>query len=140
MTAGEPEVERVDCPDCFALPGRDNTRFLVAKRGGGVREWWHTPDCPELTIMQITGEEGRKRILEQNAWAEGVFPAARERLNRAAAAMPAGSSARPFVDALVELVQAQADAGGGFVVLHQWAEILERHFPPELPDPGHVTE
>jgi hypothetical protein len=32
----------------------------------------------------------------------------------------------------------QADTTG-FVVLHQWAEILERHFPPELPDPDRTT-
>ncbi|MCX4825960.1 hypothetical protein OG883_40460 [Streptomyces sp. NBC_01142] len=43
----------------------------------------------------------------------------------AAAAMPAGTVAQPFVDALSELVQAQADATA-FLVLHRWAEILER--------------
>lgn len=32
--------------------------------------------------------------------------------------MPPGTSAQPFIDALTELVQAQADATG-FVVLHQ---------------------
>ncbi|MGA4844780.1 hypothetical protein ACOBQB_00190 [Streptomyces sp. G5(2025)] len=47
--------------------------------------------------------------------------------------------AQPFVDALTELVQAQADTIG-FVVLHRWVEILERHFPPQLPDPNHTTE
>ncbi|MFJ8143218.1 hypothetical protein [Streptomyces sp. NPDC096013] len=39
-----------------------------------------------------------------------------------------------------ELIQAQADAGSGFVVLHRWAGILERHFPPALPDPDHTTD
>ncbi|MFC9654173.1 hypothetical protein [Streptomyces sp. NPDC056937] len=42
--------------------------------------------------------------------------------------MSPGTPAQPFVDALTELVQAQADATG-FVVLHRWVEILERHFP-----------
>ncbi|MFF1715950.1 hypothetical protein [Streptomyces sp. NPDC058268] len=42
--------------------------------------------------------------------------------------MPPDTPAQPFVDALTELVQAQADATG-FVVLHRWVEILERHFP-----------
>ncbi|MFF3343651.1 hypothetical protein [Streptomyces flavidovirens] len=46
---------------------------------------------------------------------------------------------QPFIDALNELVQAQAGTTG-FVVLHEWAEILERHFPPQLPDPDHTTE
>lgn len=55
-----------------------------------------------------------------------------------AAPVPAGTSDQPFVDALIELVQAQAGTTG-FVVLHRWAEILERHFPPELPDPDRTT-
>ncbi|MEU2739394.1 hypothetical protein ABZ656_29505 [Streptomyces sp. NPDC007095] len=46
---------------------------------------------------------------------------------------------RTGVPELSELVQAQTDTTG-FVVLHRWAEILERHFPPELPDPDHATE
>jgi hypothetical protein len=37
-----------------------------------------------------------------------------------------------------ELVQAQADTTG-FVVLQQWVEMLERRFPPALPDPDHTT-
>ncbi|MFE1613250.1 hypothetical protein ACFW7P_31490 [Streptomyces albidoflavus] len=48
-------------------------------------------------------------------------------------------AAQPFLDALTDLVQAQADTAG-FVVLRRWVEILERHFPPQLPDPGHTTE
>ncbi|AIV32127.1 hypothetical protein NI25_00130 [Streptomyces sp. CCM_MD2014] len=39
----------------------------------------------------------------------------------------------------LELVQAQAGTTG-FVVLHRWVEILERHFPLQLPDPEHTTE
>jgi hypothetical protein len=89
--------------------------------------------------MQINMEEGSKQVREQDAWARGVSPAAHERLRTAAAAKPTGTAAQPFVDALTELVQAQADTDG-FVVLHRWAEILERHFPPELPDPDRTTE
>ncbi|GAA2564816.1 hypothetical protein GCM10010295_63580 [Streptomyces intermedius] len=62
-----------------------------------------------------------------------------ERLKQAAAAMPPDMAAQPFLDALTDLVQAQADTAG-FVVLRRWAEILERHFPPQLPDPEHTTE
>ncbi|WP_367140996.1 MULTISPECIES: hypothetical protein [Streptomyces] len=131
---GEPGTERVDCTDCFALPGPDNTRIVSVRTGGRISETWHTPECPALVILRINMEEGSKRVREQDAWAQGVFPAAHERLQKAAAALPAGSAAQPFVDALAELVQAQADTTG-FVVLHRWAEILERHFPPELPDP-----
>jgi hypothetical protein len=70
---------------------------------------------------------------------EVVFPAAHERLKQAAAPIPAGTAAHPFVAALTELVQAQVGIDG-FVVLHCWAEILERHFPSELPDLDHTTE
>ncbi|MET9450844.1 hypothetical protein [Streptomyces cinerochromogenes] len=62
-----------------------------------------------------------------------------ERLKQAAAVIDPGTSAQPFVDALVELVQEPAGTDG-FVVLHRWAEILERHFPPQLPAPDHTTE
>lgn len=50
-----------------------------------------------------------------------------------------GTPAQPFIDVLTELVQAQAGTSG-FVVLHEWAEILERDFPLQLPDPDHTTE
>ncbi|MEV7683193.1 hypothetical protein AB0O64_32330 [Streptomyces sp. NPDC088341] len=133
-----PETERDDCTDCFALPGSGNTRVSYVKSAGVIRETWHTPHCPALAIMHINMEEGSRRVQEEEDWASGVFPAAHERLKQAAAAMPAGTAARPFIDALTELVQAQA-AATGFVVLSEWAEILERHFPPELPDPDHIT-
>ena len=137
----KPETEREECTDCFAQPDPDNnTRIAYVMKDGGIHETWHTPDCPELTIMQINLEEGHQRVLEQDAWAKGVFPAAHERLKQTAAAMPGDTAAQPFVAALTELVQAQADNLTGFVALHRWAEILERHFPPELPDPGHTAE
>jgi hypothetical protein len=136
----QPEVERIDCTDCCALPDPDtNTRMTSAQAGGGITEIWHTPDCPALTIMQINWEESSRRIKEEEAWAEGVFPAAHERLKQAAAAMPPATAAQPFIDALTELVQAQASASG-FVVLAEWAAILDRHFPQALPDPDHTTD
>ncbi|MEV3993595.1 hypothetical protein AB0J57_32325 [Streptomyces sp. NPDC049837] len=129
----KPETERTDC---FALPSPDNTRIAYVKAAGRISETWHTPDCPALAIMEINWEEGSKRVKEQDEWAKGVFPAAHGRLRHAAAAIPADAAAQPFVAALTELVQAQADTTG-FVVLHRWAEILERHSPPQLPDPDH---
>jgi hypothetical protein len=53
--------------------------------------------------------------------------------------LPADTAAQPFVNALLALVHAQAETTG-FVRLHEWAEILERYFPPELPDPDHITK
>ncbi|MFJ7948841.1 hypothetical protein ACIQ6K_35210 [Streptomyces sp. NPDC096354] len=80
-------------PDCFALSGLDNTRVAYVKAGGGISETRHTPDCPALAVMQINMEEGSKRVREQDAWARGVFPAARERLRKA---LPRGPPVLPL--------------------------------------------
>ncbi|MER7810394.1 hypothetical protein [Streptomyces sp900116325] len=55
------EAERVDCTDCFALPGPGNTHVVYVKTGGGISETGHTSDCPALAITQINMEEGSKR-------------------------------------------------------------------------------
>lgn len=132
---GFAETEGEVCPDCKAGPSPENACVGV----GMPIQMWHTPDCPQYVIMQINWESGSRRIEEQDAWAKEIFPAVHERLQQAATAMPAGTPAQPFIDALTELVQAQAGTDG-FVPLHEWAEILERHFPPHLPDPDHTTE
>ncbi|GGU67779.1 hypothetical protein [Streptomyces daghestanicus] len=118
------------CPDCEAGPGREN----ACVGAGTPYEMWHTPDCPQWTIMQIGWEAGSRQSKEQDAWARDLFPAAHECLKQAAAALPSHTPAQLFDDALTELVQAQADTTG-FVVLHRWAEILERHFPPPTAGP-----
>ncbi|GAA3845225.1 hypothetical protein GCM10022226_80500 [Sphaerisporangium flaviroseum] len=46
-------------------------------------------------------------------------------------ALPAGQRATPFVAELAELQATRRAAGGGFVVLPEWAQILERHFPAQ---------
>ncbi|MGW2543616.1 hypothetical protein ACWC5I_22765 [Kitasatospora sp. NPDC001574] len=51
--------------------------------------------------------------------------------------VPADNPAVPFIAALTELVQAQADNPTRFVVLPQWTEILVRHFPPREPGGTH---
>ncbi|GGU10815.1 hypothetical protein [Streptomyces lateritius] len=135
MKNGFAETPGELCPDCTAGPARENVRVA----GGTPYEIWHTSDCPEWTVMQISLEAGSRRIKEQDEWAKELFPTVHERLEQAAETLPPDSPAQPFVDALTELVQAQADTTG-FVVLHQWVEILERHFPPQLPDPEHTTE
>jgi hypothetical protein len=107
------------CPDCKAGPSPENA---CVERGLPI-QMWHTPDCPQWTIMQIDWEASSRRVKEQDEWAKGVFPAAAERLKQAAAAIEPGTAAQPFIDALTELVQGQASTSG-FVVLHRWAEIF----------------
>ncbi|MFE7794245.1 hypothetical protein [Streptomyces sp. NPDC057460] len=46
----------------------------------------------------------------------------------------------PFSARLIRRGRARQADTTGIVVLHRWVEILERHFPPELPDPDHTTE
>ncbi|WP_327310038.1 hypothetical protein OG730_43500 (plasmid) [Streptomyces sp. NBC_01298] len=133
-----PEPERVECTECFAQPHGDNMRIAYVKAGGGMSETWHSPECSKAITWEDL-QKGAEQVREQDAWAKGVFPAAHERLERAAAAMPADSAAQPFVAALTELVREQAGTTG-FVGLHSWVEILERHFPPDLPDPDRTTE
>lgn len=71
---------------------------------------------------------------------QDIFPAVHERLKQAVAAIEPGTSAQPFIDALAELVQAQADAAG-FVVLHRLAKILEGTSHPCCPTrPHHQAE
>ncbi|MBB5940314.1 hypothetical protein [Streptomyces zagrosensis] len=132
---GFAETEGELCADCQAGPGARNACVGV----GQPIQMWHSPDCPQWTVMQINAEASSRRVKEQDAWAKDIFPTTHDRLKRAAAAIEPGTPAQPFIDALTELVQAQADTTG-FVVLHRWTEILERHFPPQLPDPDHVME
>lgn len=72
------------CPDCQAGPSPENACVGV----GLPIQMWHTPDCPQWTIMQIGFEAGSRRVKEQDASAKGVFPAAHDRLKQAAAAIP----------------------------------------------------
>ncbi|MET8680018.1 hypothetical protein ABZW18_21145 [Streptomyces sp. NPDC004647] len=134
--AHRPEPRRAECPDCHAGPGYDNTRVMTVGTTG-LTETWHLPDCPQHTVDRILLEDGARRVEEQEAWAREAFPAAHERLRAAAAGIADDPAAAPFVAALLQLVQTQADRPGRFVVLDEWARILDQHFPPpQQPDSG----
>ncbi|MEU8764614.1 hypothetical protein [Streptomyces sp. NPDC048659] len=105
-----------------------STAYVWCGSGPGLGSSWSRPYT-----------RPSRRIREQDAWAKELFPTMHERLEQAAETPPPDSLNRPFADALTELVHAQADTAG-FVVLHRWAEILERRFPLQLPDPEHTTE
>ncbi len=60
----------------------------------------------------------------------------KESAARLETALPGEQRTTPFVAALAEVVELQTikQAGhGDFVVLHEWAQILDRHFPPARP-------
>jgi hypothetical protein len=49
------------------------------------------------------------------------------------------ASGRGGVQPRLETWRTQLSCTTGFVTLHRWARILERHFPPEPLDPDHAT-
>ncbi|WP_035838857.1 hypothetical protein [Kitasatospora azatica] len=132
--AEQPSTRRlIDCQDCQAGPDGGDVRTISVGRDMAVTEIWHTDKCPTYTIERILLETGAAKVKEQDAWAKDAFPAAHQRLQDAAAAVPVDNAAAPFVVALLELVRAQADDTGRFVTLPAWTEILDRNFPPQDP-------
>ncbi|MEU8927584.1 hypothetical protein AB0D10_42890 [Kitasatospora sp. NPDC048545] len=130
--AEQPNTRRLlDCEDCQAGPDSGDIRTISIGRDGAVKEIWHTDQCPTYTIERILMEASAAKVKEQDARAKEAFPAAHSRLREAAATLPASAAAGPFIAALLELVQAQAEDTTRFVTLPTWAEILERHFPPK---------
>ncbi len=69
---GWAETEGEVCSDCTAGPSPKNACVGV----GTPYQMWHTPDCPQYVIMRINWEAGSRRVEQQQAWAEEVFPAA----------------------------------------------------------------
>jgi hypothetical protein len=131
--AEPPAIHRVECDDCHGWPASDHARLSWIK-DGDVYELWHLRDCPAYLIDRIRWEDSARQVKERDAWARNSFPDAHDRLRKAAAALEVNGAAGPFIAALTQLVQAQADTTG-FVVLHKWVEILDRNFPPEKPNP-----
>jgi hypothetical protein len=124
------------CPDCQAGPDNMDSRVISARKDPATGEYyatvtWHTKDCPTHTVEQILMEDGVRRAKEQTEWGQKAFPAAHERLKAAAAKVEGGETASPFVAALLELVNAQGEDLGRIVLPERWAEILDRHFPPD---------
>lgn len=92
---------------------------------------WHTDDCPAYVVERILLEDGVRQAKEKSERTQQEFVAAYERLIRAVARSHVSESAVPFVEALVELTEAQVEDLGRFVTPERWAEILGKHFPPD---------
>ena len=124
------------CPDCQAGPDNMDARIISVGKDPETRQTftmvtWHLKDCPTYTVNQILMEDGVRRAKEQREWVREEFPAAQERLIRALASRRLDEPAHPFVEALVELVEAQGDDLDRFVTPDRWVEILNKHFPPD---------
>ncbi|MFI6802862.1 hypothetical protein [Streptosporangium canum] len=134
------QARTVPCLTCQAGRDRVNTMVLSSDEVGLI-ETWHTPDCADhLEADHLEWEEqmeaSAEEVRREQEWAAVAFPAASARLQEALRALPVEQRTTPFVAALAEAVELQAvkQAGrGGFVVLHEWAQILDRHFPPARP-------
>ncbi|MEJ8639864.1 hypothetical protein [Streptomyces sp. MS2.AVA.5] len=105
---------------------------MTVNKDRGMTETWHLPDCPGHLANRIFLEDSARQVQEEQAWAEGVFPGAFQRVREAAAALTPGDPAASIAGALCELVQTQAERAG-CVTLPEWVRILERYFPPHLP-------
>jgi hypothetical protein len=133
------------CPDCHAGPDAMDARITSVKKDDATGDYytvrtWHTEDCTAYTLDRILMEDAVRRSKDLEAWAEGAFPAAHERVVTALMSHKFAPEAQPFVAALVELVDAQLEDTGRFVPLHRWAEILDSHFPPEGEEPSRKGE
>ncbi|MEU7457552.1 hypothetical protein [Streptosporangium roseum] len=123
------------CPTCQAGPERTNTLVLSSDEISMI-ETWHTPDCVDHLEWEEQMQAGAEEVRREQEWADVAFPAACARLQEALRGLSVEQRATPFVAALAEVVELQAvkQAGhGGFVVLPEWARILDRHFPPARP-------
>ncbi|MET9069460.1 hypothetical protein [Streptosporangium sandarakinum] len=123
------------CPTCQAGPDRANALVLSTGEVGLIRTW-HTPDCADHLEWERRMEAGAEEVRRKDEWAAVAFPAACARLREALGALSVEERAAPFVAALAEVVELQAVRQadrGGFVTLPEWAQILDRHFPPSQP-------
>lgn len=130
------DVREEICPDCQAGPDNMDSRITSIHKDPDTDAFyttitWHTDGCPAYAVEQILMEDGVRRAKEQSEWGQKAFPAAHKRLKAAAASVEGGEATGPFVAALLELVAAQGEDLGRVVLPEQWAEILDRHFPPD---------
>jgi hypothetical protein len=123
------------CPDCLATEANRDSRVTSVRKDEPDGEYytvvtWHTDNCPAHTVERILMEDGAHRAKEQSEWGRKEFPLAWDRLKTAAAEAAIDGAGAPFVAALLELVEAQGQDLGRIVLPERWAEILNRHFPP----------
>lgn len=131
-----PERREETCPDCQAGPHNMDARCTAISKDPVTGQYvttttWHTDDCPAYTVQRILREDGARRAEERAEWTRREFPAAQERLIREVAGRQLDGAALPFVEALVELVEAQGVDVDRFVPADRWVEILNKHFPPD---------
>ncbi|MEV4285693.1 hypothetical protein AB0K40_09315 [Nonomuraea bangladeshensis] len=111
----------------------DMVLIMSAGKDGGVVHQLHASDCGAYLEWHLWMEIGAEQVRQEEEHAERLFPDAVTRFQTALQTLPAEHADSPFVKALAELVTLKAQrfhGSGGFVILPEWADILDRHFPP----------
>jgi hypothetical protein len=128
-----PEATMRLCPTCQAMPPKTgDMSLLMWIEDGVVVHQLHAYDCGDHLEWQLQMEIGADQVRQEQERAEQLFPDAVARFRAALQALPADQADSPFAQALVELVTLKDDkfhGSGGFVILPEWADILDRHFP-----------
>lgn len=133
MTADQHDTATRLCPTCQATgPVTEDKVVTLWSENGVTVEQTHAADCPDYLAQHERLMEGVERVRQEEERALHLFPDAHARFQAALQALPAEQAASPFATALAELVDIQAGrfhGRGGFVVLPEWADVLDRHFP-----------
>ncbi|GAA1613885.1 hypothetical protein GCM10009733_007510 [Nonomuraea maheshkhaliensis] len=129
-----PEPELRLCPTCQAMPPKTADMVLIMSAGkdGEVVHQLHASDCGDYLEWHVWMEIGAEQVRQEQEHAERLFPDAVVRFQAALQALSAEQADSPFVKALAELVtlkDTKFRGLGGFVILPEWADILNRHFP-----------
>ncbi|MEV4395321.1 hypothetical protein [Nonomuraea sp. NPDC049607] len=106
----------------------DKTLLLLTSKTNQL----HAHDCGEHLEWQLRTEISAEQVRQEEERAEQLFPHAVARFQTALQALPADQADSPFVQALVELVTPNDDkfcGRSGFIILPEWVDILDLHFP-----------
>ncbi|MEU4575992.1 hypothetical protein [Nonomuraea sp. NPDC023979] len=132
MTTSESATVTRVCPTCRATGlVTDDTVGTLWTENGVTIEQFHAADCADYLAQHARLMEGAERARLAEERARELFPEAHARFRTALQALPT-DEAGPFAAALAELVALQARrfyGHGGFVILPEWADVLDRHFP-----------
>lgn len=117
------------CPTCLTFDTSDY-QVITLDADMTVVTTYHLPDCAALNELSERMREGAAQTKAEEDKARAAFPGAYERLSRELGARDPDD---PIVATLFELARRQFElfsSSGGFLIIPDWVEILDRHFPP----------
>lgn len=133
MTTNRQDSKTRLCPTCQAAgPVTEGKIATLWSENDTMVTLVHAADCPDHLAEHAHMMESAERVRQEEERAQELFPDVHARFQAALQALPADQAAAPFATALAELVALQAGrfyGHGGFVILPEWADVLDRHFP-----------